>query len=342
MDAAYILEKAVGLIEGAFPGAGRLWDFTPSQRSYSLLNGDQTGQDFTAILLGDVSGNWTPPGGEGTAPLLPAGTLAGGGAVKSAGELPSPVVIGMDNGPLPGVAGERSARVLLKANEAPVYGIDLILSYAPTNRTVTGMHRGGLAGGMALAANTNQAGVVRASLAGASPLSGNGSLLVVSFAGSGPVEWSLEQARINEGQVSAILDAALSAFDTDGDSLIDPDEIELFHTDPIRRDTDGDGMSDGAEVRAGTEPLNKDDVLAVVKADTTGGFARVEWTAKSDRTYQVLKSFDLLSWTNAPNGIASDQQSLRSAVTNGLLNYVDPVNATNGPDQKFYRVRLVE
>jgi subtilisin family serine protease len=334
MDASYILEKAVGLIEGSFPGAGRLWDFTPAQRSYSLLNSDQSGQDFTAVLIGDVSGNWTPPVG--------AGAPTGGRVSKGGDDPPNSVVIGMDNGPLNGTVGERNARVLLKATEASVYGIDLVLSYAPTNRTVAEVRRGGLAGEMALAANTNQAGVVRTSLAGAAPLSGSGSLLVVSFAGNEPVTWHLDQARINEGQVSVILDTVLAAFDTDGDGLIDEDEIAVFHTDPIRRDTDGDGMTDGAEVRAGTDPLNKADVFAVVQADSAGGLTRVVWTVKANKTYQVLKSLDLRSWTDAPNGVGSEQQSRRTAVANGLLEYAELEPANSGGGRTFYRVKLVE
>ncbi|MEI8045129.1 MAG: dockerin type I domain-containing protein, partial [Verrucomicrobiota bacterium] len=342
MDASYILEKAVGLIEGSFPGAGRLWDFTPTSRSYSLLNSDQTGQDFTAVLLGDVSGNWTPPADSGGALLSPAIKRSGGATAKDIGESPGSVLVGTDNGPLAGAVGDRSARVLLKATDASVYSIDLILSYAPTNRTVAEVRRGGLAGGMALAANTNQSGVVRASLASAAPLSGSGALLVVSFAGSDPVAWQIDQARINESQVSTVLDPTLAAFDTDGDGLMDVDEIEIFHTDIYRRDTDGDGMTDGAEVRAGTDPLQKADVFAVVRADTTSGFARVEWTAKANRTYQIMNSFDLQSWTNAPNGLPPDQQSLQTALTNGMLNYVDPANITSGAGKTYYRVRLVE
>jgi hypothetical protein len=79
-----------------------------------------------------------------------------------------------------------------------------------------------------------------------------------------------------------------------------------------------------------------------VKADITGGLTHVVWTVKSNKTYQVLKSFDLRSWTNAPNGVDTNQQSLRTALTNGLLNYVDPATATYGAGEAFYRVRLVE
>ena len=250
-------------------------------------------------------------------------------------------VVGRDNGPVPGPFGEKIARVLLQTTGASAYGIDVTLSYTPTNRAVGEVRRGGLTGSMALASNTNETGVVRASLASASAVTGSGVLLTVTFPGNDPVDWHLDQVRINEGLVQVTPDPVPSVFDTDGDGLIDADEIEVFHTDPARRDTDNDGMFDGAEVRAGTDPLNKDDVFKVLKADTESGSARVTWAGKSNRTYQVLKSLDLLSWANAPDGVGPDQQSLRAAATNTVLKYVDP-GAPGGAGKAFYRVRLVE
>jgi outer membrane protein OmpA-like peptidoglycan-associated protein len=47
--------------------------------------------------------------------------------------------------------------------------------------------------------------------------------------------------------------------DTDGDGLLDADEINVYKTDPKNRDTDGDGLIDGDEVTIHkTDPLKKD------------------------------------------------------------------------------------
>ena len=47
--------------------------------------------------------------------------------------------------------------------------------------------------------------------------------------------------------------------DTDGDSLIDREEIYYYRTDPLYWDTDGDGLSDGEEIyNYGTSPLHWD------------------------------------------------------------------------------------
>jgi len=47
--------------------------------------------------------------------------------------------------------------------------------------------------------------------------------------------------------------------DTDGDRLTDTAEVRRYHTDPLKRDTDGDHLGDGAEVkRYHTNPRNPD------------------------------------------------------------------------------------
>lgn len=43
--------------------------------------------------------------------------------------------------------------------------------------------------------------------------------------------------------------------DSDGDGLLDGDEVNLFGTGPMTADSDGDGCSDGQEVDLGTNPL---------------------------------------------------------------------------------------
>ena len=43
--------------------------------------------------------------------------------------------------------------------------------------------------------------------------------------------------------------------DTDGDMIADRLEIELYKTDPLKSDTDGDGYLDGFELLQGYDPL---------------------------------------------------------------------------------------
>ena len=60
-DAALILQYVVTIID-SFP-VGADWTFEPESLNYEHLSGDQTGQDYIAILYGDVSGNWSSSGG---------------------------------------------------------------------------------------------------------------------------------------------------------------------------------------------------------------------------------------------------------------------------------------
>lgn len=46
--------------------------------------------------------------------------------------------------------------------------------------------------------------------------------------------------------------------DADCDGLYDGRELRLYGTDPLRPDTDGDGLTDGYEVAVGTAPLSRD------------------------------------------------------------------------------------
>lgn len=46
--------------------------------------------------------------------------------------------------------------------------------------------------------------------------------------------------------------------DSDRDGLRDWKEIQIYHTNPYEKDTDGDGFDDGFEIRNGYSPLSKD------------------------------------------------------------------------------------
>jgi hypothetical protein len=185
MDAFYILQKAVDLITLPFPGAGVVWDFSPPNRSYPTLNSDQTGQDFTAILLGDVSGNWNAAGGQGLSALAqePVTITVVGGRVSP--------------------SGLATVTLWLDAPDVQVYSLDLALAYSPTVASAASVQSSPLAAGFVSSANLSQSGQVRLALAGALPISGRGELLTLTFQVANPPRGStdllLTRGEVNEG-----------------------------------------------------------------------------------------------------------------------------------------------
>jgi len=57
---------------------------------------------------------------------------------------------------------------------------------------------------------------------------------------------------------------SLTNADTDGDGLTDGAEVHTYHTNPTRVDTDGDGIPDGLEVALGTNPNNPLDGYLII------------------------------------------------------------------------------
>ena len=196
LDAAYILQKSVGLIPGTFPNAGTSWVFTPAQRTYTGLAADQLNQHFTGILLGDVSGNWPQDlGGTG---------LPGGIGIQSQ---PHQLSIGSALA-LPGEAGVR-VPVRIERGSPAVYAADLTITYDPATLDLAagGVSLGTAAAGMALAVNSATPGVIRVGLAAAQPIAADGDLLTITFdvaadaQAAGTVAFAT--ASLNEGAAAA-------------------------------------------------------------------------------------------------------------------------------------------
>ncbi len=53
--------------------------------------------------------------------------------------------------------------------------------------------------------------------------------------------------------------------DTDFDEILDKDEIEIYHTDPCKADTDSDGADDLYEIEHGTNPIVADESFVIEK-----------------------------------------------------------------------------
>lgn len=61
-DATQILRFVASGVQNASSGQVGNWKFLPTQRTYEPLTGSRVGENYEAILIGEVNGNWTPSG----------------------------------------------------------------------------------------------------------------------------------------------------------------------------------------------------------------------------------------------------------------------------------------
>jgi len=226
MDASYILEKSVGLREVPFPGAGKAWHFVPDNRTYDPLETDRSNQNFTAILIGDVSGNWQPAGDQSTAQTA-----------HPANEQSAKLVLPQ----ISAKAGATTAVPLyVELTDAELYSMDLTVSYDPNVITLASVLPGDAAEKMMFAVNTQPAtggGRIQIGLAGAEPVTQNGTLVELSLEigemsnEASPI--SLLRAQINEGAIETCTEdgsvtANLSLADFNEDGVIDMSDFAML------------------------------------------------------------------------------------------------------------------
>jgi alpha-tubulin suppressor-like RCC1 family protein len=104
--------------------------------------------------------------------------------------------------------------------------------------------------------------------------------------------------------------------DTDGDGLVDGEEVLFYHTNPLLADSDGDGISDFQEILDGTDPLDRNSAFKFtsVSLDASRN-VQLEYLVPFGRKFSLMRSplLDLLDQYTLTNAVAS-------AVTN---NYID-------------------
>ncbi len=93
--------------------------------------------------------------------------------------------------------------------------------------------------------------------------------------------------------------------DNDGDGLADATEIGGSGFSPTTptgvntADSDGDGIPDGAEAVAGTDPTNIDALLEIIRINQAGG-QNVAWIARGGKTYVLHARTNLLAGNLTP------------------------------------------
>lgn len=155
------------------PGIGTTatWKFNPVSRTYSTVSGSVTGEDYTAFLMGDVSGNWTD---SGTRPADWPERSVSVDAPKlvtlTNSEVTIPIEIyGADDKGI--IAYEFELRYDPKVIQPQAEVIDL---------------KGTASKGLTAVTNGNEPGVLRVVMYGAYPIDKNNVLLNLRFTAVGP------------------------------------------------------------------------------------------------------------------------------------------------------------
>jgi hypothetical protein len=164
---------------------------------------------------------------------------------------------------------------------------------------------------MATSSNTNDACQVRVAMAAAVPVQGVGALLVLTLPTGETNGLCLASASINEGAVPVTLDPLGTAFD---------------------QDSDGDGQSDWAEIRAGTGPTDKASRFAMRSATVERGHILISWQTVPGKTYQVLFQ---------DTGARGEWRALGSPFT-ATADQATMTDVAPASLARWYRVQLVE
>jgi hypothetical protein len=201
LDASRILQFSAGLMT-KFPAAqacGSDWLFYPSpaqvpgqqinlpslasgacQQGNILLQGLDTtasNQNFSAILFGDCTGNWTPSAS------APAHFKAAAAASVSIASQPAQPASGgtVRVGTLrPGRHNQVRLPVYVQST-APFQALDLRIAYDASALTFTSAGPHGRAIHALTGVNSTEPGLLGISLASATPISGHGTLLMIEF-----------------------------------------------------------------------------------------------------------------------------------------------------------------
>ena len=183
LDAAYIAQFIVGIPNPGFTGS---WRFLPASRTYPSVLTSSANQNYDAILLGDVTGNWNPAG-----PLRPDfdgqseqvelnGKPQKGVSVNAT--LPPSVASGA-NFTVDLTVANSTGEDILGYQFDLLYDANVIRAseVAPCDNAGT------ISNGLSTVCNPGTPGVLRVVLFGASPIDKAGTLLKLNFTAVGKV-----------------------------------------------------------------------------------------------------------------------------------------------------------
>ena len=212
------------------PGIGRTgtWRFIPVNRNYPSVVSILMGEDYSALLIGEVSGNWTNNGARpvGSGQSENEDAYAGGSTDLAENEAGIPV--GPERGiavELPDVSVDVGKEVVIPVNvqsvsDKGVISYEFDLRYDPSVIQLVGDGvdlKETLSRGIAVVTNTTELGILRVVVYGVKPIDQNGVLLNLRFTAVGAVgsvsPISFERIMFNEGEPRVVVtDGAIEIF----------------------------------------------------------------------------------------------------------------------------------
>ena len=213
-DATLIARYVVAL--GPPTGVTGNWIFDPASNTHSTIYNNIDNENYTALLMGDVSGSW---GGVGPVPGRPANN---GGPERSASIKAPHLVTPADSEVIIPVAVQGAANRGIISYEFDLRYDPAVIQ--PQQNAVDLL--GTVSRGLSAVTNARTPGLLRVTVFGPMPIDGNGVLLNLKFTAVGapgsvsPLTW--ERLMLNEGDPQAL--------STDGQvelSAATPDQAEI-------------------------------------------------------------------------------------------------------------------
>jgi hypothetical protein len=206
-DAALIAQTAASI---ANPGHCGEWKFNPTSRSYVSIISDQTDQNYDALLICEVSGNWIAP--PAPPPVSESSTATVGESIHTNAVLPQspaagiPVAFPIQTGP----SGPTTIGIFVgDLTGQGVISYDLTMTFDPavlTPQNPAFDTSGTLSSGMTITPNATIPGQLTIVGFTTTPLSGSGTLLKLKFtaaaSGTTPLSWT--SFMFNEGTPMAM------------------------------------------------------------------------------------------------------------------------------------------
>ncbi|MBN1348039.1 putative Ig domain-containing protein [candidate division KSB1 bacterium] len=270
-DASMIAMHAVGLAPNPESKVGN-WLFEPESRSYSALFAEQIAQDYTAILLGDVDGNWTP-----------FSAMA-----KS---------IGTNNAysdltDLWGMPGEKLIIPIRAGSNETIYACDITFSYQPSILNFVELRTTALSTHFQTAVNFQQPGNLRLGCYGVQPITEPGTYLELVFDIAGQMgdvgDLTLESYRINADQARS----ASAVFTVGKPDIEIPADFALHqnYPNPFNPETIIEyelANREPAQVRIRIYNIKGELVKTLADKLQSGGKYQLTWDGTDDRSVSV-------------------------------------------------------